>query len=188
MCYLLILLAAASCYIVLRSYLLLMVVLLLVGVLAVSVYGACRLAESIQVVLCFSERQVIQGETLELKAELTGRRWISLECLLSLTAENIFLESSSPFEISLPVRADRMETCSIPLRVKRLGYFRVKAERIRVRDLLGILEIAVPALAVCETSVIPRITVAKAQMTPGLLALQFFPIHQFYAQYLLLSY
>ena len=40
-CYLLILLAAASCYIVLRSYLLLMVVLLLVGVLAVSVYGAC---------------------------------------------------------------------------------------------------------------------------------------------------
>lgn len=99
-CYLLILLAAASCYIVLRSYLLLMVVLLLVGVLAVSVYGACRLAESIQVVLCFSERQVIQGETLELKAELTGRRWISLECLLSLTAENIFLESSSPFEIS----------------------------------------------------------------------------------------
>jgi len=98
-CYLLILLAAASCYIVLRSYLLLMVVLLLVGVLAVSVYGACRLAESIQVVLRFSERQVIQGETLELKAELTGRRWISLECLLSLTAENIFLESSSPFEI-----------------------------------------------------------------------------------------
>ena len=74
-CYLLILLAAASCYIVLRSYLLLMVVLLLVGVLAVSVYGACRLAESIQVVLRFSERQVIQGETLELKAELTGRRW-----------------------------------------------------------------------------------------------------------------
>lgn len=169
-CYLLILLAAASCYIVLRSYLLLMVVLLLVGVLAVSVFGACRLAESIQVVLCFSERQVIQGETLELKAELTGRRWISLECLLSLTAENIFLESSSPFEISLPVRADRMETCSIPLRVKRLGYFRVKAERIRVRDLLGILEIAVPALADCETSVIPRITVAKAQMTLGLLA------------------
>ncbi len=165
-CYLLILLATASCYIVLRSYLLLMVVLLLVGVLAVSVYGACRLAESIQVVLCFSERPVIQGETLELKAELTGRRWISLECLLSLTAENIFLESSSPFEISLPVRADRMETCSIPLRGKRLGYFRVKAERIRVRDLLGILEIAVPALADCETSVIPRITVSKTQMTP----------------------
>ncbi len=169
-CYLLILLAAASCYIVLRSYLLLMAMLLLVGVLAVSVYGACRLAESIQVVLRFSERQVIQGETLELKAALTGRRWISLECLLSLTAENIFLESSSPFEISLPVRADRMETCSIPLRVKRLGYFRVKAGRIRVRDLLGILEIAVTARADCEISVIPGITVAKAQMTPGLLA------------------
>lgn len=118
----------------------------------------------------FFRKDSYTGETLELKAELTGRRWISLECLLSLTAENIFLESSSPFEISLPVRADRMETCSIPLRVKRLGYFRVKAERIRVRDLLGILEIAVPALADCETSVIPRITVAKAQMTPGLLA------------------
>ena len=169
-CYLLILFAAAGCYIVLRSYLLLMAVLFLVAVFTVSVYGAGRLSGSLKVSLRFSEKQIRQGETLELMIKLMGRRWISLECLLLLTAENIFLESSNPFEIALPVRADRMETCRLPLQAERLGSYRVKAGVVSVRDLMGVLEITVPVSADCEAAVIPKITVTEAQVTPGLLA------------------
>lgn len=169
--YLILFLGDMGAFFVLRSYFLLMtaVVMIFVGIL--SVYGMFYLAGNLQVRLYLSGQKITLGEELELQVQLLHRaHYFALNCMLAMEAENIFRESASSWEISMPVYQGGISKAALPLKAEHLGKYEIRCKKADIRDLLGIMEAVVPVEAYCEMTVLPEIRRTDEVETSGFLA------------------
>lgn len=169
--YLLLLLGDLGAFFVLRSYFLLMtaVVIVLVGIL--SVYGMFYLAGNLQVRLYISGQNVVLGDELELQVRLAHRaRYFALNCMLAMEAENVFRESQSSWEISMPIQPGGVSKVILPLKAEHLGKYNIRCKAGNIRDLLGIVEVLIPAEGYCEITVLPDISGENGVETSGFLS------------------
>ena len=169
--YLLLFLGDLGAFFVLRSYFLLMtaVVIVLVGIL--SVYGMFYLAGNQQVRLYIYGQNVVLGDETELQVSLLHRvRYFALNCMLAMEAENVFRESKSLWEISMPVQPGGVSKAVLPLKAEYLGKYHISCKEGKLRDLLGIVEAVIPAESYCEITVLPDISGEKGVDTSGFLS------------------
>ena len=169
--YLLLFLGDLGAFFVLRSYFLLMtaVVIVLVGIL--SVYGMLYLAGNLQVRLYIYGQNIVPGDELELQVRLAHRaRYFALNCMLAMEAENVFRESQSLWEISMPVQPGGVSKAVLPLKAEYLGKYHIRCKEGKLRDLLGIVEAVIPAESYCEITVLPDISGENGVDTSGFLS------------------
>lgn len=169
--YLLLFAGDIGAFVVLRSYFLLMmaVVIILMGIL--SVYGLFALAGDLQVRIYISGQEVVRDEEIELQVQLLHRRYFfALNCLLDMEAENIFRESKNSWEISMPLQPSGVSRVGIPLKTQHIGKYDIRCKKAAIRDLLGIVEVAVPVESDCEMTVLPRIDQEETLETSGFLS------------------
>lgn len=168
--YLLLFVGDMGAFFVLRSYFLLMTAVVMVFVGMISIYGMLYLAGNLQIRLYLSGQKIAMGEALELQVQLLHRaHYFALNCILAMEAENVFRESRSSWEISMPVHQGGVSKVVLPLKAEHLGKYEIRCKKANIRDLLGIMEAVVPVEAYCEMTVLPELGRTDAVETSGFL-------------------
>lgn len=169
--YLLFLAGDIGAFFVLRSYFLLMIAVVIVFMGILSVYGMISLAGSLQIKLYISDRDIVPGDGLELQVKLFHRgRYFALNSLLSMEAENVFRESQSSWEISMPIQPSGTSRAVIPLKAGHLGKYEIRCKKAAVRDLLGIMEVVLRTECYGDAAVLPDLEKGDAAETSGFLS------------------
>ncbi len=169
--YLLLFVGDVGAFFVLRSYFLLMTAVVLVFVGILSVYGMLHLAGNLQTRIYISRQNVVLGDHVELQVHLLHQtRYFALNGMLIMETDNVFRESKSSWEISMPVHQGGASKVVLPLKAEHLGKYEIRCKKANIRDLLGIMEAVVPVEAYCEMTVLPEVSRTDTVETSGFLA------------------
>lgn len=134
--------------------------LLLIGLLlfpVYSIYGVCRVKRELSLKLVLPKEPMEKETEFHLSFILHNPTWFPLiNGTIKLTTENCFYEEKGVHYLNVPVRARRDTETVYPIVMDYCGRLAVKAEEIRLLDLLGIYETVIPVGEERECLVFPK--------------------------------
>lgn len=155
--YLVIFLLDIFLYAVMRSYFFMVAAVMQVICAAASVFGMRRLAAGIRLEVGMDSTLTGRGETVLMQLRLVNPIWYAaLDSRLSMHMSNVFLESESELEVSMPVKPNGTSALMLPVQLTHLGKFRVVCTQYRIQDLLGLVSFEIPSGISCEASTVPE--------------------------------
>lgn len=134
--------------------------LLLIGLLLFpfySIYGVCKVKQGISLKLFLPKEPMEKGCEFHLSFILHNPTWFPLvNATIKLTTRNSFYEEKGIHYLNIPVRARRDTETVYPIVMDYCGRLSVKAEEIRLLDLLGVYEVTIPIQKEQECLVFPN--------------------------------
>ncbi|MBR1442817.1 MAG: DUF58 domain-containing protein [Firmicutes bacterium] len=144
-------------YAFLRSYIFLLLITVMTIMPVFSVLSALQTRKNITLYILSLQNRISVDEAASFELTVSNKSYFpSPECKIYAKIENIFFDSSSEIEISLPIPAKSSEKIVLPFAVSVVGCINIHIEKILFTDMLGIITFSYHSGEDRQTVVMPK--------------------------------
>ncbi|MBR1736924.1 MAG: DUF58 domain-containing protein, partial [Firmicutes bacterium] len=155
--YVILLLFFIFLYVFLRSYLFLLLLIIMTLTPIFSVLSALQTRKNITLSILSLQNRISADETASFELSVSNKSYFpSPECKISAKVRNIFFDSFSDLEISVPIPAKGSENIVLPFASSVIGCLNIHIESIKFTDMVGFLTFSYSPEEDRQTVIMPK--------------------------------